>query len=174
MTIRTNLNTLGIPSPLPSRRNKIWATGIASIWCGQYLGWNDVIVVVDCCGSQLLGWRLSSSGDTDAAEAAFEDSLAMYFRKQAETSKGLTIESDCSLVFNSLRYSEALNRQGITHHVKKPHQNSLIGGYLKSLTHSLSEMLRQLEPCTSLAEVKRNISPLMRLASQTKHRDLVA
>ena len=93
----------------------------------------------------------------------------MYFRKQAETSKGLTIESDCSLVFNSLRYSEALNRQGITHHVKKPHQNSLIGAYLKSLTHSLSEMLRQLEPCTSLAEVKRNISPLMRLASQTKH-----
>lgn len=58
-----------LPS-VASRPNERWATDMARVWCGEQHRWCALTLVMDCCTRELLGWRLSRTGNAQAAEAA--------------------------------------------------------------------------------------------------------
>ena len=60
-----------LPS-VASRPNERWATDMARVWCGEEHRWCALTVVMDCFTRELLGWRLSPTGNARAAEAALE------------------------------------------------------------------------------------------------------
>lgn len=58
--------------------NERWATDMCGVWAGCD-GWVTMALVIDCHSRELLGWHLSRSGRSKAAESALEQALIARF-----------------------------------------------------------------------------------------------
>ncbi len=117
-----------LPS-VATRPNERWATDMARVWCGDLHRWCALTLVMDCCTRELLGWRLSPTGNAKAAEAALEEALIKRYGILGKAQDDLTIRSDNGLVFTSRRYTRTVYRYGIKQEFIRPHspqQNGMV------------------------------------------------
>ncbi len=80
-----------------SRPNERWSTDMTRVWCGQQDRWVALTAVMDCHTREILGWRLTRSGNAKAAEATLEDALIGRFGSLARLAQPLTLRSDNGL-----------------------------------------------------------------------------
>ncbi|MGQ7247152.1 DDE-type integrase/transposase/recombinase [Halomonas sp. V046] len=57
-----------LPS-VASRPDERWATDLTHVWCGEDRR-ASLVVIIDCCTREVLGWQLSDNGSSKTAEAA--------------------------------------------------------------------------------------------------------
>ena len=90
------------------RPNQLWVSDFTYVSTWQ--GWRYVAFVVDVFARRIVGWRVSSSMQTDFVLDALEQ--ALYDRRPSDDSS-LTHHSDRGSQYLSLRYSERLAEAGI-------------------------------------------------------------
>ncbi len=95
-----------------ARSNQRWATDVTHIYCGSD-GWCHMPIVIDCADREIIGWRLSSSGKAQIAEAALEDALIRRFGPGPQRPKNLVLRSDNGLVFMAKAYRRTVRDYGI-------------------------------------------------------------
>lgn len=123
---------------LPSvaeRPNERWATDLCRVWAGQH-GWTTLVLVMDCCTRELLGWQLSKSGKSRTAEAALEQALISRYGSLGLSPDQVVVRSDNGLVFTSRSYrrlirSYGLKQEFITPHI--PQQNGMVERLIRTL-----------------------------------------
>jgi putative transposase len=109
---------------------------MARVWCGDLHRWCALTLVMDCCTRELLGWRLSPTGNAKAAEAALEEALINRYGILGKAQDDLTIRSDNGLVFTSRRYTRTVFRYGIKQEFIRPHapqQNGMVERLIRSV-----------------------------------------
>jgi transposase InsO family protein len=90
-----------------SRPNELWVSDFTYVSTWQ--GWLYVAFVVDVYARRIVGWRVSSSMQTDFVLDALEQ--ALYDRQPA--ADALTHHSDRGSQYVSIRYTERLDQAGI-------------------------------------------------------------
>ena len=137
-----------------SRPNERWATDMARVWCGEEHRWCALTVVMDCFTRELLGWRLSRTGNAKAAEAALEEALINRYGVLGRAQDELTIRSDNGLVFCSRRYTQTVYRYGIKQEFIRPHTPQQ-NGMVERLIRSVKEQCLWLHNFESLEEARQ-------------------
>lgn len=84
--------------------NKHWSTDLARVWCKQDR-WYTLVLVMDYCTYEILGWRSSRSAKAKAAEVAVEEALIKRFGYLSRVPEMLKLRSDNGLVFYSKTYT---------------------------------------------------------------------
>jgi len=137
-----------------SRPNESWATDMARVWCGEEHRWCALTVVMDCYTRELIGWRLSRTGNAKAAEAALEEALISRYGVLGRAQDDLTIRSDHGLVFCSRRYTQTVYRYGIRQEFIRPHTPQQ-NGMVERLIRSVKEQCLWLHNFDSLEEARQ-------------------
>jgi len=137
-----------------SRPNERWATDMARVWCGEEYRWCALTVVMDCYTRELLGWRLSRTGNAKAAEAALEEALISRYGVLGRARDDLTIRSDNGLVFCSRRFTQTVYRYGIKQEFIRPHTPQQ-NGMVERLIRSVKEQCLWLHNFDSLEEARQ-------------------
>jgi putative transposase len=114
--VRTTVSDPKAPCPLDlvnrqfraERPNRLWVSDFTYVSTWQ--GWVYVAFVVDVFSRRIVGWRQSSSMQTEFVLDALEQ--ALYDRKPADDGS-LTHHSDRGSQYLSIRYSERLGEAGI-------------------------------------------------------------
>lgn len=112
--VRTTVGDKPVSCPLDrvhrqfqaDRPNKLWVSGFMCVSTGQRFVY--VAFVIDVFARRIVGWRLSSSMQTDFVLDALEQ--ALYARRPQD---GLLHQSDRRSQYVSIRYSERLAEAGI-------------------------------------------------------------
>ncbi|MDG2274138.1 MAG: DDE-type integrase/transposase/recombinase [Halioglobus sp.] len=76
---------------------------------------------MDCYTRELLGWRLSRTGNAKVAEAALEEYLISRYGFLSRAEDDLIIRSDNGLVFCNRRYTQTVYRYDIKQEFVRPH-----------------------------------------------------
>lgn len=113
--VRTTTPDTSAPCPLDhvnrqfkaSRPNELWVSDFTYVSTWQ--GWLYVAFVVDVYARRIVGWRVSSSMQTDFVLDALEQ--ALYDRQPV--ADALTHHSDRGSQYVSIRYTERLDQAGI-------------------------------------------------------------
>ena len=113
--VRTTLSDMKAPCPLDrvnrvfkaDRPNQLWVSDFTYVSTWQ--GWLYVAFVVDVYARRIVGWRVSSSMQTDFVLDALEQ--ALYDRQPV--ADALTHHSDRGSQYVSIRYTERLDQAGI-------------------------------------------------------------
>lgn len=90
------------------RPNQLWVSDFTYVYTWQ--GWQYVAFVIDVFARRIVGWRLSSSMQTDFVLDALEQAL---YARQPEREDALIHHSDRGSQYVSIRYSERLAEAGI-------------------------------------------------------------
>jgi putative transposase len=90
------------------RPNQLWVSDFTYVSTWQ--GWQYVAFVVDVFARRIVGWRISSSMQTDFVLDALEQAL---YARQPERDKSLVHHSDRGSQYVSIRYSERLAEAGV-------------------------------------------------------------
>ena len=114
--VRTTVSDPKAPCPLDrvnrqfnaERPNQLWVSDFTYVSTWQ--GWVYVAFVIDVFSRRIVGWRQSSSMQTEFVLDALEQ--ALYDRKPSEDD-GLVHHSDRGSQYLSIRYSERLAEAGI-------------------------------------------------------------
>jgi len=77
---------------------------LCHIWAGKDR-WCHLVLVIDCCTWELLGWHLSRCGKSKTAESALEHALINRFGCQGRVPQRFLLLSDNGLVFTSSSYT---------------------------------------------------------------------
>jgi putative transposase len=123
-----------LPS-VASRPDERWATDLTQVWCGKDRR-AALAVVIDCCTREVLGWRLSSRGNSPTAEAALEEALIERHGVLQRVARPLALRSDNGLVFSSRQYTATVKAYGLTQEFTTPYtpeQNGLMERFFRSL-----------------------------------------
>lgn len=152
---------------LPSVASRRWATDIARVWCGAQHRWCALTLVMDCCTRELLGWRLSPTGNAKAAEAALEEALISRYDVLGRAQDALTIRSDNGLVFTSKRYTRTVYRYGIKQEFIRPHTPQQ-NGMVERLIRSVKEQCLWLHNFTSLDEARQALRKWFRYYNEQR------
>ena len=144
-----------------SRPNERWATDMARVWCGEQHRWCALTLVMDCYTRELLGWRLSPTGNAKAAEAALEEALIHRYGILGRAQDELTIRSDNGLVFTSRRYTRTVYRYGIKQEFIRPHTPQQ-NGMVERLIRSVKEQCLWLHNFASLEEARQALGAWFR------------
>lgn len=144
-----------------SRPNERWATDMARVWCGVQHRWCALTLVMDCYTRELIGWRLSPTGNAKAAEAALEEALINRYGILGRASDDLTIRSDNGLVFTSRRYTRTVFRYGIKQEFIRPHTPQQ-NGMVERLIRSVKEQCLWLHNFASLDEAREALGAWFR------------
>ncbi len=115
-SVRTTVPDTSAPCPLDhvnrqfkaERPNQLWVSDFTYVSTWQ--GWLYVAFVIDVFARRIVGWRVSSSMQTDFVLDALEQ--ALYDRRPAQTD-GLVHHSDRGSQYVSIRYTERLAQAGI-------------------------------------------------------------
>ena len=137
-----------------SRPNERWATDMARVWCGEQDRWCALTLVMDCYTRELLGWRLSPTGNAKAAEAALEEALIHRYGILGRAQDELTIRSDNGLVFTSQRYTRTVSRYGLKQEFIRP-QTPQQNGMVERLIRTVKEQCLWLHNFASLDEARQ-------------------
>ena len=114
--VRTTITDKAVPCPLDrvnrqfkaDRPNQLWVSDFTYVSTWQ--GWLYVAFVIDVFARRIVGWRVSSSMQTDFVLDALEQAL---YARQPEKSEGLVHHSDRGSQYLSIRYTERLAQAGI-------------------------------------------------------------
>lgn len=90
------------------RPNQLWVSDFTYVSTWQ--GWLYVAFVIDVFARRIVGWRVSSSMQTDFVLDALEQAL---YARQPSTEDALIHHSDRGSQYVSIRYSERLAEAGI-------------------------------------------------------------
>jgi putative transposase len=90
------------------RPNQLWVSDFTYVSTWQ--GWLYVAFVIDVFARRIVGWRVSSSMQTDFVLDALEQAL---YDRQPERGEGLIHHSDRGSQYVSIRYTERLAEAGI-------------------------------------------------------------
>jgi len=90
------------------RPNQLWVSDFTYVSTWQ--GWLYVAFVIDVFARRIVGWRVSTSMQTDFVLDALEQAL---YARQPERDKSLVHHSDRGSQYVSIRYSERLEEAGI-------------------------------------------------------------
>ena len=114
--VRTTVSDGKAPCPLDrvnrqfraERPNQLWVSDFTYVSTWQ--GWLYVAFVVDVFARRIVGWRVSTSMQTDFVLDALEQAL---YARQPERDSALIHHSDRGSQYVSIRYSERLAEAGI-------------------------------------------------------------
>ena len=114
--VRTTISDNKAPCPLDKvnrqfraeRPNQLWVSDFTYVSTWQ--GWLYVAFVVDVFARRIVGWRVSSSMNTDFVLDALEQAL---YARQPERDSSLVHHSDRGSQYVSIRYSERLAEAGV-------------------------------------------------------------
>jgi putative transposase len=114
--VRTTVSDSKAPCPLDrvnrqfkaDRPNQLWVSDFTYVSTWQ--GWLYVAFVVDVFARRIVGWRVSSSMQTDFVLDALEQAL---YARQPSPEEALIHHSDRGSQYVSIRYSERLAEAGI-------------------------------------------------------------
>jgi transposase InsO family protein len=114
--VRTTISDTKAPCPLDKvnrqfkadRPNQLWVSDFTYVSTWQ--GWQYVAFVIDVFARRIVGWRASSSMQTDFVLDALEQAL---YARQPERDSSLVHHSDRGSQYVSIRYSERLAEAGI-------------------------------------------------------------
>ena len=114
--VRTTISDMKAPCPLDrvnrqfkaERPNQLWVSDFTYVSTWQ--GWLYVAFVIDVYARRIVGWRVSSSMQTDFVLDALEQAL---YARRAERDGELVHHSDRGSQYVSIRYSERLAEAGI-------------------------------------------------------------
>ena len=114
--VRTTISDNKSPCPLDrvnrqfkaDRPNQLWVSDFTYVSTWQ--GWLYVAFVIDVYARRIVGWRVSSSMQTDFVLDALEQAL---YARQPEQGSRLVHHSDRGSQYVSIRYSERLAEAGI-------------------------------------------------------------
>lgn len=114
--VRTTTPDTSVPCPLDrvnrqfkaDRPNQLWVSDFTYVSTWQ--GWLYVAFVIDVFARRIVGWRVSSSMQTDFVLDALEQ--ALYDRQPGQTDT-LIHHSDRGSQYVSIRYTERLAEAGI-------------------------------------------------------------
>ena len=114
--VRTTISNPKAPCPLDrvnrqfkaDRPNQLWVSDFTYVSTWQ--GWVYVAFVIDVFVRRIVGWRLSSSMQTEFVLDALEQAL---YARQPERQDALIHHSDRGSQYVSIRYSERLAEAGI-------------------------------------------------------------
>lgn len=115
-TVKTTRPDKSAPCPLDrvnrqfraDRPNQLWVSDFTYVSTWQ--GFVYVAFVIDVYARRIVGWRVSSSMQTDFVLDALEQAL---YARQPEREDGLVHHSDRGSQYVSIRYSERLAEAGI-------------------------------------------------------------
>ncbi len=145
-----------LPS-VASRPNERWATDMARVWCGGHHRWRALTLTMDCYTRELLGWRLSRTGNAQTAEAALEEALIQRYGLLGKARDELTIRSDNGLVFTSRRFTRTVYRYGIKQEFIRPHTPQQ-NGMVERLIRSVKEQCLWLHNFASLEDTRQALA----------------
>jgi putative transposase len=100
--------------------NERWAIDMTRVWCGKD-GWSTLAAVIDTCSREIVGFRLSSSGKSQTAEAALQEGLISRFGKLQRLQKPITLRSDNGLVFSSKSFTKTVRDYNFTQEFITPY-----------------------------------------------------
>lgn len=114
--VRTTVPNKALPCPpdrvkrqfKADRPNQLWVSDFTYVSTWQ--GWLYVAFVVDVFARRIVGWRVSSSMQTDFVLDALEQAL---FDRRPGHANGLVHHSDRGVQYVSIRYTERLAQAGI-------------------------------------------------------------
>ncbi len=114
--VRTTFSNAKLACPLDKvnrqfraeRPNQLWVSDFTYVSTWQ--GWLYVAFVIDVFARRIVGWRVSSSMQTDFVLDALEQAL---YARQPERNSSLIHHSDRGSQYVSIRYSERLGEAGI-------------------------------------------------------------
>ncbi len=114
--VRTTMPDTSVPCPLDrvnrqfraERPNQLWVSDFTYVSTWQ--GWLYVAFVVDVFARRIVGWRVSSSMQTDFVLDALEQAL---YDRQPGLDDALIHHSDRGSQYVSIRYTERLAEAGI-------------------------------------------------------------
>jgi putative transposase len=114
--VRTTISDSKAPCPLDrvnrqfkaQRPNQLWVSDFTYVSTWQ--GWLYVAFVIDVYARRIVGWRVSSSMQTDFVLDALEQAL---YARQPEHDNSLIHHSDRGSQYVSIRYSERLAEAGV-------------------------------------------------------------
>lgn len=155
-----------LPS-VASRPNERWATDMARVWCGEEHRWCALTLVMDCYTRELLGWRLSPTGNAKAAEAALEEALINRYGILGKARDALTIRSDNGLVFCSRRYTRTVYRYGIQQEFIRPHTPQQ-NGMVERLIRTVKEQCLWMHNFASLEEARKALKAWFRYYNEQR------
>ena len=115
-SVRTTVPDRSAPCPLDhvnrqfkaDRPNQLWVSDFTYVSTWQ--GWLYVAFVIDVFARRIVGWRVSSSMQTDFVLDALEQAL---YDRQPEQTGGLVHHSDRGSQYVSIRYTERLAEAAI-------------------------------------------------------------
>jgi transposase InsO family protein len=115
-TVRTTIPNTAVPCPLDhvnrqfkaDRPNQLWVSDFTYVSTWQ--GWLYVAFVIDVFARRIVGWRVSSTMQTDFVLDALEQAL---YDRRPERGDGLIHHSDRGSQYVSIRYTERLGEAGI-------------------------------------------------------------
>lgn len=149
-----------LPS-VASRPNERWATDMARVWCGEKSRWCALTLVMDCYSRELLGWRLSATGNAKAAEAALEDALINRYGLLGRAKDDLTIRSDNGLVFTSKQFTRTVYQYGLKQEFIRPHTPQQ-NGMVERLIRTVKEQCLWLHHFDSIDEARQALGKWFR------------
>jgi putative transposase len=155
-----------LPS-VASRPNERWATDMARVWCGEKDRWCALTLVMDCYSRELLGWRLSPSGNAKAAEAALEEALIHRYGVLGKAKDALTIRSDNGLVFTSKRFTKTVYQYGLKQEFIRPHTPQQ-NGMVERLIRTVKEQCLWLHNFNSLDEARQALKKWFRYYNEQR------
>jgi transposase InsO family protein len=131
------------------RPNQLWVSDFTYVSTWQ--GWLYVAFVIDVFARRIVGWRVSSSMQTDFVLDALEQAL---YARQPEKSEGLVHHSDRGSQYLSIRYTERLAQAGI-----EPSVGSRGDSYDNALAESINglykaELIHRKAPWKTRASVE--------------------
>ena len=124
-----------LPS-VASRPNERWSTDLARVWCGEIHRWCALAIVMDCHTREVLGWRLSPSGNAKTAEAALEEALISRYGSLGKAQDDIVLRSDNGLVFTSRRFTKTVYHYGLQQEFIQPHtpqQNGMVERLIRTV-----------------------------------------
>jgi transposase InsO family protein len=138
--VRTTLGDREAPRPLDrvnrqfkaQRPNQLWVSDFTYVSTWQ--GFVYVAFVIDVFARRIVGWRVSSSMQTDFVLDALEQAL---YARQPEREDGLIHHSDRGSQYVSIRYSERLTQAGI-----KPSVGSKGDSYDNALAETINGLYK--------------------------------
>ena len=140
---------------------------MASVWCGEEHRWCALTVVMDCYTRELIGWRLSRTGNAKAAEAALEEALISRYGVLGRAQDDLTIRSDNGLVFCSRHYTQTVYRYGIKQEFIRPHTPQQ-NGMVERLIRSVKEQCLWLHNFASLEDARQALNARFRYDNEQR------
>jgi putative transposase len=156
-TVRTTIAGTAAPCPLDRINRQFKADRPDQLWVSDFTyvstwqGWLYVAFVIDVFARRIVGWRVSSSMQTDFVLDALEQAL---YARQPEKSEGLVHHSDRGSQYLSIRYTERLAQAGI-----EPSVGSRGDSYDNALAESINglykaELIHRKAPWKTRASVE--------------------